>query len=248
MGSIIFTMKYVRLLYRTNFVLLWIYVIYNIFQQVPSTDKRTVYNNRNFRNIHFFNRKHKLSCEKIFHDNFEEISGEYIGRPLRNDHESFKLFRNCTKLFETHFYPYQPLSEEERRFPLAYVLLVNEHLEQFELFLNSIYSPQNVYCIHVDMKSPWFFHNALENLASCFSNVFLTTERIPVSRTSINMLMAQRICLKELYEGKRVNVHWKYVITLQGHDFPLKTNNEIVKVLQLHKGGNDIELASANVE
>uniref|UniRef100_A0A915CVI7 Uncharacterized protein n=1 Tax=Ditylenchus dipsaci TaxID=166011 RepID=A0A915CVI7_9BILA len=45
-------------------------------------------------------------------------------------------------------------------------------------------------------------------------------------------------CIKELVE-----MPWKYVILLQNHDIQIRTNLEIVQVLQWLNGTNDIEVA-----
>jgi hypothetical protein len=35
---------------------------------------------------------------------------------------------------------------------------------------------------------------------------------------------------------------WKYFINLTGQEFPLKTNQEIVKILKSYKGANDVNI------
>lgn len=54
------------------------------------------------------------------------------------------------------------------------------------------------------------------------------------------MLQGYINCFKELLETK--DHPWRYLMTLQDHDFPLKTNREIVEILKLYDGANDVEL------
>ena len=51
-------------------------------------------------------------------------------------------------------------------------------------------------------------------------------------------LQAEINCMQDsLAEGQS----WKYYINLVGEVFPLKTNLEMVKILKIYKGANDIE-------
>jgi hypothetical protein len=54
-------------------------------------------------------------------------------------------------------------------------MVIHEKIEMFERLLNAAYTPQNVYCVHVDMKSPEPFIKAVEAITSCFPNVFVAS-------------------------------------------------------------------------
>lgn len=222
------------------------------YSLISSSSYYSILINSEARTKPFFSTNHNYNCKKLIDNDFDDIPKNIknLKRPLKNDRECWRLFGNCSQLFETHFYPSYPLTNDERDFPLAYVLLVNEHLEQIELLLNAIYAPQNVYCIHVDFKSSFLIHDAIERLSSCFPNVFVPATKIAVTHGGVSMLHAQKICLKDLYYGqtKWSKTNWKYVILLQGHDFPLRTNSEIVDILKIHKGANDVELLPTPVE
>ncbi|XP_069740849.1 beta-1,3-galactosyl-O-glycosyl-glycoprotein beta-1,6-N-acetylglucosaminyltransferase 7 isoform X2 [Narcine bancroftii] len=61
---------------------------------------------------------------------------------------------NCTRIkLENHFIT-SSLSQEEASYPLAYIIIIHQEFEMFVKLLRAIYRPQNVYCIHVDQKSP----------------------------------------------------------------------------------------------
>lgn len=60
----------------------------------------------------------------------------------------------------------KPLDNDQMS--LAYTILVHGGIEQFERFLISIYHPNNVYCIHVDVKS----NSVLQAELNCMQNIF----------------------------------------------------------------------------
>jgi len=184
----------------------------------------------------FFKPRHKYDCVQLI---LQPVKSAAPARALLNDVELRTIFSKCETLFEFHYYPRTPLSREEADFPLAYILLVNEHLEQVEILLNTIYQPHNFYCIHVDLKSDLIFFNSLKKLSQCFENVFLVEDPVGVSPVTSSMIHAQVHCL-EILTTK--DYSWKYLMVLQGHDFPIKTNKEIVEILTIHDGANDVEL------
>ncbi len=53
------------------------------------------------------------------------------------------------------------LSKEEKDFPIAYSIVIHEKIEMFERLLRAIYNPHNVYCVHMDQKSPEIFKEAV---------------------------------------------------------------------------------------
>ena len=45
-------------------------------------------------------------------------------------------------------------------------------------------------------------------------------------------------CMKELYEW---DDKWKYFINLSGMEFPLVTNGDLVRILKIYDGANEME-------
>ncbi|CAK8681206.1 unnamed protein product [Clavelina lepadiformis] len=80
---------------------------------------------------------------------------------------------------------FKHITKEERHFPIAYSILAHQNAHQLMLLLSAIYAPQNVYCIHIDLKSTSMFE-AVKETASCFSNVFLATKREDVVYAGYN--------------------------------------------------------------
>uniref|UniRef100_H2ZU19 Glucosaminyl (N-acetyl) transferase 2 (I blood group) n=1 Tax=Latimeria chalumnae TaxID=7897 RepID=H2ZU19_LATCH len=147
------------------------------------------------------------------------------------------LFENytCNKYIIDNHYITEPLSVEEAEFPLAYIITLHAYFETFERLFRAIYTPQNVYCIHIDEKATTEFKLAVERVVHCFSNVFLASKMEPVIYAGISRLQADINCMKDLIA---TGIQWRYVINTCGQDFPLKTNREIVQHLKKFKGKN----------
>ncbi|XP_058851625.1 beta-1,3-galactosyl-O-glycosyl-glycoprotein beta-1,6-N-acetylglucosaminyltransferase 3-like [Acipenser ruthenus] len=125
-----------------------------------------------------------------------------------------------------------PLSQEETDFPIAYSLVVHEKIEMFERLLRAIYNPQNVYCVHVDQKFPENFTKAVRAIVSCLPNVFVASKMEKVVYASWSWVQADLNCMKDLLATA---VQWRYLLNTCGTDFPIKTNAEIVRSLNVLK-------------
>lgn len=98
--------------------------------------------------------------------------------------------------------------------------------------------PNNVYCIHVDKKSPEMLVTAIKAMVRCLPNVFVPKKRIRVTWGHFSVVEAHLTCMKELLQSF---VKWKYHISLIGQDFPLYENKEIVRALKTLNNHNNIE-------
>ncbi|XP_071966786.1 beta-1,3-galactosyl-O-glycosyl-glycoprotein beta-1,6-N-acetylglucosaminyltransferase 7-like [Engystomops pustulosus] len=139
------------------------------------------------------------------------------------------LQSNCSTLIHDLHFITKPLSEEEADYPLAYIVTIHKQLNMFIKLLPAIYAPQNVYCIHIDQKSPKMYGQAVQRLASCFKNVFIASRQETVVYAGFSRLRADINCMEDLVQS---NVSWKHVMNLCGQDFPMKTNREIVQYLK----------------
>ena len=131
-----------------------------------------------------------------------------------------------------------PLSNEEATFPLAFSIVMFRDVEHFERLLRAVYRPQNIYCVHVDEKSVSTVHKAVAAITACFNNVFIAPQRVHVYWGTYSVLEPELICMKALLSYSK---KWQYFINLAGQEFPLKTNWEIVKILKVLDGANNIE-------
>lgn len=111
-------------------------------------------------------------------------------------------------------------------------------MQNFERLLRAIYTPQNIYCVHVDKKAPASVFIAINAITSCFPNVFMVSKTVDVVYAGWTRVQADLNCMADLYN---TSTTWKYFINLCGQDFPLKTNLEIVQALRSLKGGNSLE-------
>nr|XP_046249336.1 beta-1,3-galactosyl-O-glycosyl-glycoprotein beta-1,6-N-acetylglucosaminyltransferase 3 [Scatophagus argus] len=151
--------------------------------------------------------------------------------------------KDCPAYIEDRGFITVPLSEEEKDFPLAYSMVIHEKIEMFERLLRAIYAPQNIYCVHVDQKSPKQFKKAVEAIISCFPNVFITTRLEKVIYASWSRVQADLNCMRDLMAS---HIQWRYMLNTCGTDFPIKTNREMVQTLKTLKGRNSMESETTN--
>ena len=138
--------------------------------------------------------------------------------------------------FDNNFY----ISEVEKNFPIAYMLVVYINAGQVIRLLKSIYRPHNLYCIHPDTRQGEVFASFFRTIAKCFDNVFIVSKPVRVYYGHISITDSQLHCMQDLmtYPATR----WKYVINLCGREVPLKTNREIVESLEKLKGYTALNL------
>lgn len=185
----------------------------------------------------------EVSCKAIIDGNKTEIDKGIAlmaneTKPVVNDSEYIHMTEDCDTFIATRGYNDQILTREELDFPLAYSILLYKDVEQAERLLRAIYMPQNFYCIHVDADSDQTVHKAVEGIAGCFDNVFIVTRKEYIVYAGFTRLQADLNCMSDLlHKGKR----WRYFINLPSQEFPIKTNLEIVNILKIYNGANDIE-------
>ena len=92
------------------------------------------------------------------------------------------------------------IENDESEMSLAYSILVYNNVEQFERLLNVLYSPNNVYCIHIDVKSDDAVKLAIKSIVDCFDNVFIATQLEHVVYEGFSRLKADLNCLSDLLE------------------------------------------------
>ena len=154
------------------------------------------------------------------------------------EYDFIKATENCGDFIKHRGYDLPEVSAVERDFPLAFSILMYENVEQFERMLRAVYRSHNLYCIHVDAKSPGSILQAVRHISSCFSNVFVAEHLVDIHWGEFSLLEAELSCVRELHAHA---MPWRYYINLSGREFPLKTNAELVAILQSYKGGNDVD-------
>ncbi|XP_019388703.1 PREDICTED: beta-1,3-galactosyl-O-glycosyl-glycoprotein beta-1,6-N-acetylglucosaminyltransferase 3, partial [Crocodylus porosus] len=160
------------------------------------------------------------------------------GRQPLTPADYLNLTADCARYRARRRFMQVALSEEEAAFPLAFSMVIHDQLELFERLLRALYAPQNVYCVHVDAKAPADFLQAVRALAACFPNVFVASRLERVVYASWSRLQADLNCMEDLLRRPEP---WRYLLNTCGTDFPLKTNAEIVRALQVLRGRNNME-------
>lgn len=155
-----------------------------------------------------------------------------------SEEDFVKMTNSCKNFIRKRHYVMKPVSEEEYNFPLAFSMLIYKDFAQFERLFRAVYRPQNLYCIHVEQKSSVLFHAAAKGLAGCFENVFIAPVSISVEWGEYSVMEPELICMEELWKRSK---KWKYFINLTGQEFPLKTIGDIVKILTVYNGANNME-------
>ncbi|GAB1609434.1 beta-1,3-galactosyl-O-glycosyl-glycoprotein beta-1,6-N-acetylglucosaminyltransferase 3-like [Argonauta hians] len=180
-----------------------------------------------------------INCDKIFRGDKEEIKRSSkigINSTLYQRH-FLQEFKNYKTIYKSSKYIFN-VSEEEKQFPIAFSILFYKDFYQVERLLRVIYRPSNIYCLHIDAKSSKYLQNNIKNLASCFDNVFIASKLEDVVYAGFSRLQADLNCMSDLL---KTNINWKYFINLPSQAYPLRTNLELVKILKIYNGSNDIE-------
>jgi hypothetical protein len=159
------------------------------------------------------------------------ISSRYLSAK-----EIYQETQDCPSFIAQRRYVTSPITEEEAEFPIAYSIVMYYAAGQAERLLRAIYRPQNYYCIHIDSKAGLETELPMQKLASCFDNVFVVPNPANVNWAYYGVLEAELLCMEHLIKYKK----WKYFINLTGHEFPLKSNYEIVQILKIYNGANEI--------
>ncbi|KAJ7335855.1 hypothetical protein JRQ81_013796 [Phrynocephalus forsythii] len=184
----------------------------------------------------------EINCSLLYNQEPVEVGKSLEIRRKKiidlDDEDVVAMTSNCQVYHNIREYHLKPVSQVEEVFPLAYSLVVHKDAVMVERLIHTIYSSQNVYCIHYDQKSSRTFKHALENLAKCFSNIFIASRLEEVEYASISRLQADMNCLSDLIKS---STPWKYVINLCGQDFPLRSNFELVSELKKLNGENMLE-------
>ncbi|XP_036391463.1 beta-1,3-galactosyl-O-glycosyl-glycoprotein beta-1,6-N-acetylglucosaminyltransferase 3 [Megalops cyprinoides] len=187
-----------------------------------------------------------LACSAIIQGNVKAAEQASLSRLLASKRKEKLLSeayflnatRDCDDYVKEKRFITSVLSEEEREFPIAYSMVIHEKIEMFERLLRAIYTPQNVYCVHIDRKSARDFSHAVRAIISCLPNVFVASKLERVIYASWSRVQADLNCMEDLLKSP---VQWKYLLNTCGTDFPIKTNAEIVKNLKLLNGKNNME-------
>jgi len=166
----------------------------------------------------------------------EELNTSFITPDDSEILDSYKPDEECAHVLRVRF-THLSVTTEEQQLPIAYGFTIHKGARLFERILQAIYMPNNVYCIHIDTKSPKIFHKAIQAMIRCLPNVFVAKKSTRIDWGHFTVVQAQINCMEELLQS---TVKWKYYISLTGQDFPLYDNRQIVRALKRLNNTNNI--------
>uniref|UniRef100_A0A0K0FUS5 Glycosyltransferase family 92 protein n=1 Tax=Strongyloides venezuelensis TaxID=75913 RepID=A0A0K0FUS5_STRVS len=143
---------------------------------------------------------------------------------------------SCEDIKKRGYYPDKPLSQEEGDFPIAYVRTIYTDYLTLEYQFLLTYAPQNHYCFIIDKKQNPDFHSRMFALSNCFENVHIINNMFKMESDGTGINLANYECMKYLSSK-----NYKYLVTLNNDDMPLKTNREMVEILKIYNGTIDID-------
>ena len=187
-----------------------------------------------------------VSCNDLFNNQSDALQhastmlSERLRHPIViSDREYIFPVEHCPAYLSVRFN--EPFhwndALKNQQFPLAFTILLHENVEQFERLLRLIYRRQNFYCIHIDADASTDVVRAIRSISQCFANVFLSTRRENVIYATFSRLQADINCMADLLRYPS----WKYLLNIANSELPLRTNSELVEILTLYRGFNDIE-------
>ncbi|XP_078481836.1 N-acetyllactosaminide beta-1,6-N-acetylglucosaminyl-transferase-like isoform X2 [Ciona intestinalis] len=170
------------------------------------------------------------TCDRLLRG---ETDGDYLVRSAdtTSDEQIYlAASENCTEFRRNYRFmlPEYQVYEEEKNFTLAYSILAHDRIQQLALLLSAIYTPYNVYCIHIDAKSAPTTKLAATAISKCFDNVIMVSRMERVFYAHVSRLEADLNCFKDLLDFQPQQYQWKYLINLCAQDYPLRTNMEII--------------------
>uniref|UniRef100_A0A0K0F151 Hexosyltransferase n=1 Tax=Strongyloides venezuelensis TaxID=75913 RepID=A0A0K0F151_STRVS len=117
---------------------------------------------------------------------------------------------------------------------------IDMNYEVIELKLLSIYSPNNHYCYMVDSKNPKLYHQMIQ-LENCLHNVYVPRIQYDMKSNGENTSISHFQCMKRLLMTK-----FDYVFLLQNDEMPLKTNRELIEILETMNFAMDMRMTIDN--
>ncbi|KAF5396974.1 hypothetical protein PHET_10204 [Paragonimus heterotremus] len=172
--------------------------------------------------------------------NLGQLSGFLTGHFIRGlENQECRICEHS--IIKANMWSVHTERQEELDFPLTYSIMVFTDLDRAVRLLKAIHLPHNQYCIHVDRKTLETSENYLRQAAMFLgcNILFVPSEkRLNVKWGTLSVLEAELMCAQLLMQA---DAKWKYWINLTGHEFPLKTNWEIVSALRAMNGTNVVD-------
>uniref|UniRef100_A0A0K0FQW3 Glycosyltransferase family 17 n=1 Tax=Strongyloides venezuelensis TaxID=75913 RepID=A0A0K0FQW3_STRVS len=177
--------------------------------------------------------KNDLDCKKLIKGDTEYIDKV---KKKRLVYKYNSLPMDCKSIYKRGFNKNKTLSNIEKKYSLAFASNVYKNYEVIELKLLSIYSPNNHYCYMVDSKSPQLYHQMIL-LGKCLPNVYVPRIQYQMKSNGENTSISHFQCMKRL-----LKTNFDYVFLLQNDEMPLKTNRELIEILETMDFAMDMKI------
>lgn len=176
--------------------------------------------------------------DRTVYQNAREYMKAHVRRKVE-PRDFVRMTENCERFRVERGYARKSLLEAgEEDFPIAFNIIAHGNVEQVERLIYALYRPRNRFCVHFDLKSTNGSQEALEAIGRCLPNVFSASKRIAVYWGSFTRLEADIQCMQDhAATGK----DWRYLANTAGQAFPLRSVKEMVAILKLYNGSNDLE-------
>lgn len=115
---------------------------------------------------------------------------------------------------------------------LAYYILAHKNPEQVVSLIHAVYQPNNVYLIHVDIKSDDQIYETIQKQLAAYENIHFL-ERQYVNWAMWSLTKVQLDAMAYLFDQ---NLPFDYFINLSGQCYPLKAQEYIKNQLKLNYG------------
>uniref|UniRef100_A0A915JGF9 Uncharacterized protein n=1 Tax=Romanomermis culicivorax TaxID=13658 RepID=A0A915JGF9_ROMCU len=188
-------------------------------------------------------------CGKIFDNDREEIkfSSQWSSPCELTNEQVANLSDDCRSMYDIFHFDPQVYTLEMKAanftvYPLAFVILAGEkYAHQVYRLMSQIYRPWNAYCINLDDDGSADFKRAMKNLDKCFANIIMPKKFLNIKWASSTILESTMDCLQLLNDYDSA-LPWRYVQFVSWNDFPLRTMNEMVRIVKILNGSQDSEL------
>uniref|UniRef100_A0A0N5BMX4 Glycosyltransferase family 92 protein n=1 Tax=Strongyloides papillosus TaxID=174720 RepID=A0A0N5BMX4_STREA len=177
--------------------------------------------------------KNDLDCKKLV-----EGDKAYIDKVKKKRivYKENNIPMDCESIYKRGFNKNKILSTIEKKYSLAFASNVYKNYEVIELKLLLTYSPNNHYCYMIDSKSPKLYHQMIQ-LEKCLPNVYVPKIQYDMKSNGENTSISHFQCMKRLLKTK-----FDYVFLLQNDEMPLKTNRELVEILETMNFAMDMNI------
>uniref|UniRef100_A0AAF5HZL2 Glycosyltransferase family 92 protein n=1 Tax=Strongyloides stercoralis TaxID=6248 RepID=A0AAF5HZL2_STRER len=174
-----------------------------------------------------------LNCKELLNGNEKYINEVSSKRIV---FQSKTLPMDCPSIYKRGFNINQSLSDIEKKYSLAFAFNIYKNYEVIELKLLATYSPNNHYCYMIDSKNPELFEEMIQ-LEKCLPNVYVPRVQYDMKSNGENGSLAHYECMKRL-----IKTNFNYIFLLQNDEMALKTNRELLEILEATNFVMEIDL------